>query len=467
MRLLITIVLFSAYCTRALAQDTIWVNEGYKRYMHRENKVWTFNNHLKDGYYRSYDSKEEYKQFPSSGVLIVNGLKNGRESHYYFRDTLRYLDANWAQGVRNGEEIGYHSNGNVEHRVIYKNGVVDGPFVIYSENGKIVYKGSIKHGFKDSIWTYYYDEKCLKDTERISSQYRFVNNKMLLLNSWTKDGRQTVGNGNSIVIDTADEYYENGVLTGKTIFDQNKHPKYRRIGNNDTYDEQIKKAGKLVSRYRIDEYGNKFSSAWSYPHADHIDTIGCCTSIDSYHDFPVVEMLFSDIPERNNHWLMTFANGVVAYDGYYKEGVRFGQWNWHYKNGQPRTSADYSNNEWHHYDSIGHEVNNTLRTEYLTLLTDHFWFVNRSINKRKVVFSSRPMLMVTPKLVFGFDNTVEQIDYLECGKDISYDVLKWHIIADKLTLDYKTKKGVKTYHFRIISGNDEEMVLERLKHEQP
>lgn len=464
MRLRLTILFISACCAHALAQDTIWVKEGNKRYMHREDRSWTFNNHLKDGHYYSYESKDDLHKHPSSEVSIVNGLKNGEERRYYYRDTLRYVDINWKEGVKHGTETGYHADGKgtVNYTVQYKNGIVDGPFVFYQANGKTAYSGYVRNGKKDGIWTYYYEDSQLKDTARILSQYKYQNGRMLLLNSWDKKQRQTISNGNSIIIDTSDEYYLNGLLCGRRIFDQREHPHYLRIGNDNLYDEEVLKDGKLIKLVSINHNGDKSISEWTYPNPTSSSRLWGA-SLDVYSYIPIEEYINNDMPERNGHWQMIFANGTVAYNGCYKDGTRYGQWIWHYKNGHMRVSANYANNEWHHYDSSGHEVNNTLHDEYLTLLANHFWFVNGSMNKNKVVLSARPMLMVTPKLVFSFDDTFQQIDYLECGKDIGYDEMTWHIVADKLTLNYKTKKGIKTFHFTIVSGTNEEIVLERAR----
>ena len=67
---------------------------------------------------------------------------------------MRYI-INYDDDVKEGEEIRYYPNGQVEVKQHYTDGVLDGKYERYNEAGGLVEKGQFVNGEKDGKWVWY------------------------------------------------------------------------------------------------------------------------------------------------------------------------------------------------------------------------------------------------------------------------------------------------------------------------
>ena len=99
-----------------------------------------------------------YKKFtndPFTGE--ISGIENG----------------SFKNGIKNGEWLIYHENGQLRSKENYTDGVWDGLREYYDKSGQLFYKGHFKSNRRDGIWESYYEDGQLefkgnyKDGERI------------------------------------------------------------------------------------------------------------------------------------------------------------------------------------------------------------------------------------------------------------------------------------------------------------
>jgi len=101
-----------------------------------------------------------------SAVPYVDGKKNGT-AYYYTKyhdrvngvyGIVHHLDKTieWKNGVEDGPCIGYYPGKKVRYRYNYKNGLEQGDLFVYSSDGKLLKKGRYLDGKKYGTW-YFYD----------------------------------------------------------------------------------------------------------------------------------------------------------------------------------------------------------------------------------------------------------------------------------------------------------------------
>ncbi|MDN3659494.1 hypothetical protein QWZ08_27865 [Ferruginibacter paludis] len=461
MQISTSILLFSLTLslTQAFGQKPVWIKEGNPKYMYKAQGEWLFKDSLPDGHYCSYDDN---KKFISVEVTFLHGKKEGIENRYFSYSPEKYAIINWHNGKKNGAETNFNGNGTVSYILNFKEDLLNGYCEVNWSEGEKKYNGYYKMGYRDSVWTYYDNSNKSNDTSDywIARQYKYVNGKEYLLSAWNKNGRQVLFNGTGSLESTDyDSFtnvnnYKNGLKNGKWIETNPDGTHY----NEKTYKDNL-----LVKE--IEYYdSNKVASIseWEYNSPEKVDTIK--SWVDTYiTDIFYNEIIFKNSPVQNGHWVSYYENGMKIYEGDYNHGKRIGTWTWNYKNGKQRIIADYANNTWQHFDTAG-SVQSNFSTEYLTLLTDEFWFLNQRLDTSTIILTKRNTKTVTPRFIFHFDGQLEINSFLECGKDIAQSQNLYSLIADTLVIVplKETKNQSKPLAFKIISATDEKIIMKRV-----
>ncbi len=434
------------------SQDTIWVKDGDKSKMELHGDSWLFKDNLADGHYCSYSIEDSKKQIKIS-VTFKNHKKTGIENRYsIYGDKNKYASINWLDGKKNGIEVHYGQNNAIQELFTFKDNVLNGHYFEGYYNGFKTVEGYFKNGFRDSIWTYYKYKKMDSTTRWKNKEYQYKNGIPFLISILTKNGLQTVKEGNGTEIDSSYRFITTEYRNGK------KNGVQQTKVNGNLEDEKIYQNELLIKQIFYSD-SNKLHSIvqWSYPNLPKIDTIK--SNIGNWvSDFKYNEIKITNTKLANGNWVTYYSNGKINYEGNYIDGIRVGLWNWNYKNGKPRIKANYTENDWQHFDSTGKVISN-YKNEYLSALTDFWWFLNNDLDRAEVVLSKENKKTITPKLVFYSDNTLEINSYLECGKDLDQTLNSYYLLANELEINTKTKK----YYFEITSANENEIILKRKK----
>lgn len=436
-------------------QAIIKVKEGDKSKMVFEKGEWYFRETMPDGHYITYSDNDT--TFITKDVFIKNGKKDGLESRYAFRSKQKYAEINWLNGIKNGEEIHYNGNRTISSLLTYNNGELNGLCIVNWSEGAKRYKGYYKNGFRDSIWTYYDHEKSRIDSANywLSKEFKYQNGKEVLISAWDKEGNQIISNGNGVIKDS--DYY----TTSTEFINGLKNGKQETLKNCGTLDnEKYYKDGLLIKEILYYD-NNKVASIseWSYPYPPQIVTSKAWTDDIFYNK---VEYEYQAV--RNGHWIAYYQNGVKIYEGDYVDGKRTGVWIWNYKNGNNRINANYNKNSFKHFDTKG-EPFSKMSNEYLTILNDGYWFLNQRLDTTTVVLSRKNNQTVMQRLVFHFDGQLKINSYLVCGQDIGESLNTYFLLADNLTIQLTdgVNKKLMNYKYKIVSANDNEIRLKRLK----
>lgn len=358
-------------------------------------------------------------------------------------------------------KIEYNGNGTISHSLTFKNNTLNGYCVVNWSEGESRYDGFYKNDYRDSIWRYYdgNNEIIDKPKYRLARECKYEKGIEILISAWDKHGVQTVKNGNGFIVEEGDYYkvteYSNGLENGK---EETK----RKDGT--LIKEKYYKDGLVVKELNYFD-SNKVSaiSEWVYPFPPKIDTNRAW--IDTW----ITNIFYNSIEFeylafKNGYWVAHYDNGVKIFEGNYLDGKRIGIWEWKYKNGNTRIIGDYNKGTFEHSDSTG-KVISKLKREYLSLLNDDNWFLNQKLDTSTVKLSKENSQTVTPRFIFYYDGKLEINSFLECGKDIEWSTNFYELVGDKLTIILPTNKNnaVITYRFKIVSANDNEIRLERLK----
>lgn len=466
MKILLTILSYFSLITSVFSQ-TYYVSDDDKKYLgYVVQGEYTFKNHLKDGRWVSLIIPDDTTS-KHIVTYIKNGLKNGVESRYFYGSDKKYAEIEFKNGIKHGKEIHWNGNATVKTVLNYQNGVLHGPIINNWTEGEKNYTGYFNNGFQDSTWTYW--ENSRRDTIWIyyeepikRHEYKYVNGKRFLLNSWDYTGTQTVEHGNGTLVQRAvgiiSTEYLNGLKNGieiRTSFDG--MPEYSR-----TYNE-----GLLISEIRYSTSGDTLSHYnFSYPLPPIIDTTE--KYADEYVNRDTYRKLEFDYqPKYDRLCFEKYNNGSYKFRGHYSDGKRIGQWTWYYPSGIIRMLANYETGSWKYYDKSGKEVLTDFSGEYITELTNHGWFLNDRIDRNKVILSVENRNVVTLKFVFNHDGTFVLNDYLECGKDIDSTGGCWKIIGNRLTIILPSQgdsmEKITTYNFEIKEATDAEIILKRIK----
>ncbi len=455
--LFIFFVILILASTLSFCQDTIWVREGNKREMYRAQGEWLFKSKLKDGYYRSHEGA---KEFINIEVSFNNGKKEGIENRYFAHSRQKYAVVNWRDGKKNGVEVHYNANGTIAYKLAFKDDVLNGFSEVNWANGARNYTGFYKNGFRDSIWTYYFTgNSSAKDTSsnKIEKEYLFRDGQMFIKSSWNKNGVQMVCNGNGVDVDSsyglATTNYFNGLKEGPDIF--------LLPGGMGASESEYRRGMLINERAYSNSKDCESISEWCYPQREQRDT--CLRWIDPH----ITDIFFNDvkitnIPLKSGFWIEHYPNKAKVYEGNYKAGERIGEWRWYYPNSRLRIFADYTSGKWKHFDSLGNLVS-IASGEFLTKITEGYWFLNQKLGSREIAFSKFNNKVVTPRYVFHFDGKLEINDFLECGKDISNSLNYYVLFSDILNINVSDPKAERrgVYTYKITSATDDKITLVR------
>jgi len=206
------------------------------------------------------------------------------------------LIIHYRNGKRNGECTSYWSNGNIESIVYYKSGCQVGKAELWYEDGG-------KHA--EEFWN-------IIDSTKNYSQ-------SILLNYWTKDGKQAVKDGTG----TFPSYHPNGVL-------------------------QIQ-----------EQYLNgKMTGEWTWYFSN-----GKINYIENYKE-----------GKQDGEYIMYYFNGQIESKGLYSNGKQVGLWQTYYNNGQIKESVDRKygrrDGEYNYWSENGQLINHG---SYKMGLEDGVW----------------------------------------------------------------------------------------------
>ncbi len=466
MKIFLILLLLLSLITSVFGQ-THYVSDDDKQYLeHVKQGEHTFKNHLKDGRWVSLKSRNDTTS-KHIVTYIKNGLKNGVESRYFAGSDKKYAEIEYKDGIKNGREIHWNGNGTVKTILNYQNGILHGPVVNNWTEGEKHYTGFFKNGFQDSTWTYW--ENSRKDTIWIyydepmkRMEYKYVNGKKSLWNAWGYTGTKMIENGNGTLVlreyDILTTQYTGGQKNGlETSMSFDSTLEYSRTYANGLLTSEIthSSSGDTLSYFNL-----------SYPLPVVVDTVERWA--DEYVNRDTYNKLKFDYqPKYNGLHFEKFNNRTYKFKGKYSDGERIGQWFWYYPSGVVRMFTNYETDEWKYFDKSGNEVATDFNGEYITKLTESWWFLNDKIDRDKVILSIYNENVVTLKFVFNQDGTYMLNDYLECGKDIGSTGGGWNIIGNRLTIEFPSQGDnlgeINTYNFEIEEATGSQITLKRIQ----
>jgi antitoxin component YwqK of YwqJK toxin-antitoxin module len=127
---------------------------------------------LEEAYYIQDNLDGRYQTVKPNGMLAVyhykNNLLNGLHQLFYPKNeqekTVKSLEANYKNGLIDGELSEYNKEGHKIHRTLYKNGVKDGISVAYFEDGKTHITMTYKNNLLNGTVTEYFPNGKIKRT---------------------------------------------------------------------------------------------------------------------------------------------------------------------------------------------------------------------------------------------------------------------------------------------------------------
>jgi len=143
--ILISLVIFFVICSRSWAED---------KYIESSDLV------KRDNLYY-----EKFTDVPYSGNVkgkkkgkLVNGIIDGEWKVYYDKYSTRLeMKVFYVNGIREGETLLFHPNGQLAGRMNRKNDLAHGEMVIYYENGELSSKGNYINGEEDGEYIKHHD----------------------------------------------------------------------------------------------------------------------------------------------------------------------------------------------------------------------------------------------------------------------------------------------------------------------
>lgn len=197
------------------------------------------------------------------------------------------------KGERTGTWVEVHPNGGIQTEVNYVNGLPNGTFKKYSKSGNIVQVKTYNNG----LIVNQIDNPTIRDTLKVKN------------------------------IDVKHEYYPNGTLKSiKTYQDSipfGSHIYYDQNGEI-TKAEIFNKLGIKTSEGKLDTLSQKQGLWTSFFDDGNIESVG------EYSD-----------NEKINTWEFFYRNGNLRQKGAYKENFPDGLWTWYYDNGNILTEINY------------------------------------------------------------------------------------------------------------------------------
>jgi len=106
-------------------------------------------NGKKDGLWGTFHANGQLRQEETwkKGKLLKLG-------EFFSPDGNTLPKGDFADGE--GSRITYYSNGTIDSKGSYKNGLPHGPWQLYHDNGQLASEGELKTGLKDGTWIYYH-----------------------------------------------------------------------------------------------------------------------------------------------------------------------------------------------------------------------------------------------------------------------------------------------------------------------
>lgn len=234
---------------------------------------------------------------------------------------LKVYDGQFTNGIKEGDWVYYHGNGNVQQKVRYKNGLEEGPMERYFVDGKLDYKGTYKNGkiegyylsyyrngkvychgwYKDGLqtgkWLYYYPDG------KISKETWFLNDRV--------HGRTDHYSFNGYK--SRSEFYQHGYLTGIAMYNKDGEKYHEQmLSANSTGILELKAPNGVV--YSTQKYvGGMRQDTTYYTHAGNK---------------PSVVVAFSN-GQRNGTHTSYHENGVISYTDVLLQGRSEGYVTWY------------------------------------------------------------------------------------------------------------------------------------------
>lgn len=412
-------------------QKRTLVEYGDKYFMTKIGINWKFKNNLPDGHYICSFSKDTNKI--AFGTIISNNKK----------DRIIY-------------ENDIYKNVKTQRLFTFRNNKLNGHFIINSIEGYKDYDGYFKKGFADSLWTYYQNKNLSRDSNDTiffkEKEIKYVKGVEYIINYWDKNNIQRIINGNGIIenkdlISGLTTTYQNGLKNGLEKMIQldssvwvNMYP----------YEKYYKNGLLINETLYYTNLNIKSNSEWCYPFPPKIDTSSIwfdSWSTDIYCNN--IEYKYKSVP--NGHWIANYENGNKIYEGEYKNGNRIGLWHWYFDDGNLKVKADYSSNNFSHYNDNGKLISNQ-NTEYLTLLTSSVWHFDETSNDSIAI------------LING-SNTIEKTNcyFLAEGKVLFLTHMSTRKCLMKLNVDIleiECNDEMAFYNkFKIVSANDKKIEM--------
>jgi uncharacterized protein len=268
-----------------------------------------------DSRYSEWNNAQPIKDGIRINQYDIEGNKQGYWELYYSNGKLEYKGS-YLNGLRDGYFEEYYSNGKIFLKGSYVNGNLNGLFEeYYFSNGKLESKGNYKDGKEDGIWFYYYERGGVEVKANYSNGY--LNGERILYNT------------NGKISDK--QYWENDKLIKvPPITESKKLFIPRKLSSSDSRYTEHNNSQPMVDGKRINQYdieGNKIGYWELFDDGEDSDQKGKKISKGNY-----------VAGKRDGYW-ETYYSGKIKYrgkpitgihsKGSYKDGKKHGIWYWY------------------------------------------------------------------------------------------------------------------------------------------
>lgn len=354
-----------------------------------------------DGYWKTYyengnvQSEGNRKEFLLDSVWL-----------FYDRDGIRTSEITYSGGKKSGESVIYkdgiasivefydknvlqgytchlYTNGEVWKKIPYVDGKESGEGYEYAEDGRIItllqYKEGYlrsseqinrkdKQGKKRGLWIDFHDNMMVKYEGTYMNDLKngifksFDKKGDLKKIEKFRDGVLVTEEGDAVILDLRNTYYDNGKVKSTGGYVDNKKEGTHRI-----YDEDgniisgvIYSRDETVAEGVIDENG-LFQGMWKlyYPGGE-------LKAEGEYTD-----------SKRQGEWKFYHINGEIEHRGKYIDDLPQGEWKWYFDNGLLRREEFYRRGK-EDGESIEYNIEKNVisKGEYINGLKEGEWFYN-------------------------------------------------------------------------------------------
>lgn len=98
------------------------------------------------------------KKYENGQIEIKERYKDGLpegEQYFYHSNGQVSMKGTFKKGKVVGEATSYYEDGQIENKLMYKDGLLDGEAISYHPNGKVKYSGAFAKGEKEGDFKYY------------------------------------------------------------------------------------------------------------------------------------------------------------------------------------------------------------------------------------------------------------------------------------------------------------------------